>query len=124
VDHQAASWQLPIATRQAIVSSTSELVTNAVAISGATDLLKIRLERTQREVVLSVWDASSIEPKPVRHGLTLEDIDAASDSDPAELPEFGGWGLPLVESLASETGADWVRPAPQSGKWIWARFNL
>lgn len=124
IDRQAGLWRLPAAPRDAAVSSASELVTNAVAVSGATDLLKIRFQRLPGAVLLSVWDTSSVEPKSARPDLTLEEIDAVPDGDSTELPEFGGWGLPLVEALASETGAEWVLPAPQSGKWIWARFDL
>lgn len=43
------------------------------------------------------------------------------DLSPANLDHNGGWGIPLVEALATETGIDPIHP---QGKWIWARFKL
>lgn len=122
---QADSWHLPEAMKDALVRCVSELMTNAVAVSGALDLVKIRLEWFPTCVLLSVYDVSAKEPKTSAPNLTLDELDALPDvEDPLELREFGGWGLPLVETLADVTGAHWLRPAPGSGKWIWARFNF
>jgi hypothetical protein len=125
VASQAEAWNLPEPMKDGLVRSVSELVTNAVGVSKALDLVRIRLEWFPTCVLLSVHDVSPERPKASAPNLTLEEIDAfPDDEDPQTLPEFGGWGLPLVKTLADATGANWVNPAPQSGKWVWARFNF
>jgi hypothetical protein len=121
---QAEAWGLAPAMRDALVRSVSELVTNTLGVSSALDLIKIRLEWFPICVLLSVYDVSPQEPKSSAPDLTLEELDALPDDDPLTLPKFGGWGLPLVETLADATGANWLSPAPMSGKWMWARFNF
>jgi hypothetical protein len=125
VSDQADAWALPAAMKDAVVRSVSELVSNAVSVSGAIDLIKIRFEWFPTCVLLSVYDASPRAPKRATPITTLAQIDALPD-DPESMafPEVGGWGLHLVETLADATGANWLHPAPQSGKWVWARFNL
>jgi Histidine kinase-like ATPase domain len=120
---QAEMWGIAPAMKDALVRSVSELATNALGVSSALDLIKIRLEWFPTRVLLSVYDASPQQPKSSAPGLTLEELDALPDDDPLTLPRFGGWGLPLVETLADATGANWLNPAPLSGKWVWARFN-
>jgi histidine kinase-like protein len=124
IKEQAEIWRLAPEMTDSLVRSVSELVTNAVGVSSALDLIKIRLEWSPACVVLSVHDASSQEPKSSAPDLTLEELDGLPDDDPLRLPQFGGWGLPLVETLADATGAFWPAPAPASGKWVWARFDL
>lgn len=124
IKEQAEIWRLAPEKTDSLVRSVSELVTNAVGVSSAVDLIKIRLEWLPACVILSVYDASSEEPKSSAPHLTLEELDGLPDDDPLRLPQFGGWGLPLVETLADDTGAYWPAPAPISGKWVWARFNL
>jgi len=125
IGEQGARWRLPAAMTDSLGRCVSELVSNAVAVSGCTDLIKIRLERSATCVILSVFDRSPRQPVSSAPHLTLEAIDALpDDGGPMTLPEFGGWGLPLVESLADAIGAHWIEPAPQSGKWIWAGFNF
>src|SRR5258708_1645269 len=97
IGNQADDWGLSLATKDAPVRSVSELVTNAVNVSGAIDHLKIRLEWFPTCVLLSVYDVSPRQPKPSVTNLTLEELDALpDDEDPLKLPEFGGWGLPMV----------------------------
>lgn len=125
IANQAKEWKLSEAILDSVIRSASELVSNAVAVSGAIDLIKIRLEWFPNCVVLSVYDASPRQPKASAPSFTLEELDGLPDEgNPFELPVFGGWGLPLVETLANATGADWLSPAPRSGKWVWARFNF
>jgi hypothetical protein len=124
VGRQADAWGLPISVKDAAVRSVSELVTNALAVSGAADHIKIRFVAAPETAVIYVWDGSPQEPRRTSPVITLDDLDAMPDlAGPDALPDFGGWGLGLVESLADATGATWVEPSPHHGKWVWARFD-
>jgi anti-sigma regulatory factor (Ser/Thr protein kinase) len=81
----------------------SELVTNAIVHAHEEPVLKLR--HRGRSVVVEVAD-----PSPA------EEVRVAASPDP-----IGGWGLRLVESLATRWG---VRPDPQGGKTVWAEFDV
>ncbi|WP_158588008.1 ATP-binding protein [Actinomadura logoneensis] len=93
----------------------AELVANAAE---ATPNKKIRfqLSRDAHGIVIAVWDSSPAVPvaRPVVE-LTLEDLDISEES----FDRNGGWGLPIVETLANSCG---YTPDPSGGKWIWARL--
>lgn len=95
-----------------------ELVANAVDATPDREI-RVRFAREAGTVLLAVWDSSAKMPvvQPVVE-MTLDDIvpdvralDAGHDDG------TGGWGLPLVQALATECGVTETRP----GKWMWAR---
>jgi hypothetical protein len=43
------------------------------------------------------------------------------DLSPANWDNNGGWGLPLIQAIASEYG---VRKTEPHGKWAWARLAI
>ncbi|GAA0282700.1 hypothetical protein GCM10009527_093610 [Actinomadura nitritigenes] len=97
-----------------------ELVANAVRAAPYREI-RVRFDREVRGVVLAVWDPAAGMPvaRPV---IELEPDDVAPDPlalDDGHDAGIGGWGLPIVQSLASECG---VEPTPPAGKWVWARF--
>jgi two-component sensor histidine kinase len=98
-----------------------ELVVNAVQATPDQEI-RVRFTREPGAVLLGVWDSSDAMPvsRPVV-GMSLLDI--APDRHALD-PEYddgtGGWGLPLVETLASECGV--TRTTPR-GKWVWARVR-
>ncbi|MER6810495.1 ATP-binding protein [Spirillospora sp. NPDC000708] len=94
-----------------------ELVANAIQSTPDREI-RVRFVREARAVVLQVWDASDAMPvaRPVAE-MTLDDIvpdpcalDAGHDDG------TGGWGLPIVQALASRCGVERTSP----GKWVWA----
>ncbi|MDL4771064.1 MULTISPECIES: ATP-binding protein [Thermomonosporaceae] len=93
-----------------------ELVANAVRAAPGREV-RVRFAREQGAVLLGVWDSAGEMPRtrPVVE-LTLE----ALDLDPGNFDNNGGWGLPVVEALASECGV--LRTEPY-GKWVWARLR-
>lgn len=93
----------------------SEILTNALEAAPG-EQLKLRLTRDRDGVLVQVWDPSLRLPGP--RGvtpLTLELLDAIH---PDAWDHGGGWGLPLVQALATDCG---YRPTPPNGKWVWAR---
>lgn len=97
-----------------LVLIASELVTNAVLYSGCSDedVIRVRLDRAQDHVLLSVWDP----------GVSGRSAAVAV----AEQRSSGGLGLRLVERLARRWGVEraegyrvWAEVAvtgPTSGK--------
>jgi anti-sigma regulatory factor (Ser/Thr protein kinase) len=81
----------------------SELSTNA--IRHAQTPFEIRLQRTDRSIIVEVSDSSAA-PAVVR--TPVEGV-------------IGGRGLMIVEQIASEWGS---RPEPQGGKTVWAELVL
>ncbi|WP_433325545.1 hypothetical protein [Spirillospora sp. CA-294931] len=68
-------------------------------------------------MVLAVWDSSDAMPQ-ARPVVELEPEDL--DLSPANFDNNGGWGLPLVEALACQSGVTRTQP---HGKWVWARLK-
>ncbi|WP_165488332.1 ATP-binding protein [Actinomadura formosensis] len=95
-----------------------ELVANAVRATPDREI-RVRFAREVGTVLLAVWDSSAAMPvvRPVVE-LALDDIapDARALDDGHDAGT-GGWGLPLVQALASKCGVTETRP----GKWVWAR---
>ena len=124
VGRQVRGWALSDDLRDRIVQVASELATNAVQVSRAGARIRVRLTLGGSDVVLGIWDGSPLRPMASMPVTTLEEIDALPDTaGPDELPEFGSWGLPLVGTLATKAGIDWVEPIPAAGKWMWATFD-
>ncbi len=80
----------------------SELATNAVRHAGTP--FAITIERSDREVTISVRDWSSVQPVREAH----------------EALAAGGHGLKLVDALSLTWG---VTVAADGGKSVWARFK-
>lgn len=72
----------------------SELVTNAVKYGG---------EGSLRIVVRSVGDATHVEVVDQGGGFAARETERHRDRQ--DLEHVGGWGLPLVETLADEWGS-------------------
>lgn len=83
----------------------SELVTNAVCHSGSDDVITVRVHPFDDTVLVAVHDAG--------HALPVLGVPAPDD--------VSGRGLPLVDHLAAEWGAD---AAPGGGKTVWFRLEL
>jgi anti-sigma regulatory factor (Ser/Thr protein kinase) len=96
---------------------TAELIANAAeAVRGKE--IKFRFSRDATGVLLEVWDSSPLPPTPKpAEDLTLETLDLSEEN----WDNNGGWGLPLVQALATECG---YTPAPTGGKWVWAQLKI
>jgi anti-sigma regulatory factor (Ser/Thr protein kinase) len=108
------AWRLPgIADDLQLI--VAELVSNACTET-PNESIRIQLKRELRSVLFGVWDGSNRLPEVRRsQELTLETLDLSPD----HYDDNGGWGLPIVQSLATECGVNPTRP---SGKWVWARL--
>lgn len=94
----------------------SEILTNA-AEAAPGEQLKLHLTRDHNGLLLQVWDPSPRLPGPRGVApLTLEALDA---THPDDWDNGGGWGLSLVQALATDCG---YRPTPPRGKWVWSRL--
>lgn len=116
VTRAAHEWGAPIDTCARIRLVVSEIATNALAASGPDGMIRVRLRVWPLVIRVGVWDASPEEPKTKDGDLSLDEIDA--------LPEdhnFGGWGLLLVQELAS---GHRVEKTESGGKYVWADFDL
>jgi len=84
---------------------TSELVTNALRVSGTAPAAPIRLWllSDQEQVMVLVWDDSPLPPVPMQAGEDSEN----------------GRGLVLVEALSARWG--WYFPSDAGGKVVWAQ---
>lgn len=95
----------------------SELVTNAVAISGPTDVVRVYVAADTCRVRVAVSDtAPERDPAPRGAVSSVEEIDDAG------YEEFGGWGLMLVEAYADQVWTE--RPAGVGFKWVCAAIDL
>ncbi|RAY11882.1 hypothetical protein DPM19_28355 [Actinomadura craniellae] len=99
----------------------SELVTNSLRVSAPGGTVKIELASDGPWMVVGVWDAGADLPETV--GAVAPDPDAAVEPDPAGLEEgrIGGWGLPMVDALATRR---WIRPTSPAGKWVYAALTV
>ncbi|GLZ04324.1 hypothetical protein Acsp03_17900 [Actinomadura sp. NBRC 104412] len=95
----------------------TELLTNAMAATPHKEIV-FQLARDTHGVVIAVWDSSPRmpEPQPVVE-LTLEDLDLSEEN----FDNNGGWGLSLVRTLATTSGA--TRDPKKGGKWVWAQMT-
>ncbi|WP_433332968.1 ATP-binding protein [Spirillospora sp. CA-294931] len=107
-----SEWNLAVHVENASLI-VSELATNATEASDPTEVIKLHLAQRSGEVVLAVWDSSRLQPARKRPFLTLETLDLAEENFDAN----GGWGLSIVETLASRY---WVEPTTPTGKWVCA----
>lgn len=90
-----------------------ELMANAVAVSGASDTVKIHARCEGENVVLAVWDGGQGRPIVQHIELDLDTLDLSEANHDAN----GGWGLRLVQELA---GRCWMEATPPQGKWVCA----
>ncbi|WP_285697376.1 ATP-binding protein [Actinomadura sp. NBRC 104412] len=91
----------------------SEMINNAINETPGKEI-KYRLSREGGEVLLAVWDSSHRVPTPrAPTAYTLDDLDLA----PERWDDNGGWGLGIIEMLASSCG---YTTDPSGGKWVWA----
>ncbi|GLZ10747.1 hypothetical protein Acsp04_09820 [Actinomadura sp. NBRC 104425] len=68
--------------------------------------------------LIAVWDSSNRLPQ-VRPSPDLgADVSALSSEGSHDL---GGWGLPIVSTLAANCGCT---PEPTGGKWVWASLEI
>ncbi|WP_433326324.1 ATP-binding protein [Spirillospora sp. CA-294931] len=99
-----------------------ELIANAVQATPGREI-RVRFVPEPDAVRLCVWDSCDRSPisTPVTE-LSPEDIVPDLRAlDPGHDDGTGGWGLPIVEALASECG---VHPTEPHGKWVWARLAI
>jgi hypothetical protein len=116
IEYRLAAWRLaPIAGDACLVAT--ELIANACRETPG-ERIHFRFLREPGGVLIGVWDSSDRRPtaRPVS-----EPEPGDLDLSPAAFDDNGGWGLPLVRSLASECG---VRATTPSGKWVWARLRV
>ena len=103
-------WQWGLAElNESVELLVSELVTNAVNVSGSTDpaaLVGLWLLSDEARILVLVWDASA--QPPIRTDADDEDE--------------GGRGLLLVEALSDEW--NWYFPRARSGKVVWAEVKM
>ncbi|MBC6467053.1 ATP-binding protein [Actinomadura alba] len=116
VEYRLTAWRLPCIAYDTCLIAT-ELIVNACEATPGGEI-RIRFSREPAAVLLSVWDASDRMPavRPVRE-LTPADLDLS----PEHFDDNGGWGLPLVQALATECGVHRTTP---TGKWVWARLAV
>jgi anti-sigma regulatory factor (Ser/Thr protein kinase) len=109
------AWGLPYLSDDVLLC-TGELVANAVAAAPTAEL-RVRISREPSGVLVEVWDPSNAMPeaKPVVEP-TLDDLDLSPENFDAN----GGWGLPIVVTLATACG--FTPHPPDGGKTVWARF--
>ena len=103
---------------ESVLLIVAELVTNAVRVAGEREI-RIRCVREARGVLVAVWD--SAEERPVRRPA-MRPGDFGPDAralDDGYDDGTGGWGLPLVQALASGCGV----AEGETGKWVWARVS-
>lgn len=116
VTRAAHDWGAPVDTCARIRLVVSELATNALAISDSDGTVRVRLRAWPLVIQVGVWDASPDEPKIRAGDLSLDEIDALPDDH-----DFGGWGLVLVQELASGRH---VERTESGGKFVLADFDM
>ncbi|GAA4323343.1 hypothetical protein GCM10023178_35550 [Actinomadura luteofluorescens] len=112
-----SEWRLGVVA-DSVLLIVAELVTNAVRVAGEREI-RVRCVREVRGVLVAVWDPA--EERPVTRPL-MGPGDIGADAralDDGYDDGTGGWGLPLVQALASACGVTGTAP----GKWVWARVS-
>lgn len=113
---RAAQWRLARPLIDDVTVCAVELVSNACAATPDEQItFHAVLHSKDGTLWIGVWDSSDFMPLPKATTWNLADIDALPDDY-----EFGGWGLPLVMSLAAKHA---VKKTP-GGKWVCAQFRL
>ncbi|MEV4007247.1 ATP-binding protein [Actinomadura sp. NPDC049753] len=103
---------------ESVLLIVAELVTNAVRAAGEREI-RVRCVREVLGVLVAVWDPAEEKPvtrPPMGPGDFGPDARALDDGYD---DGTGGWGLSLVQALASECGVAEAVP----GKWVWARVS-
>jgi anti-sigma regulatory factor (Ser/Thr protein kinase) len=116
IEYRLSAWRLTEITHDACLVAT-ELIANACRATPEGEI-RIRFARETGTVLFAVWDASDRMPEPRRVKI-LEPEDLSSVSD--DVDANGGWGLPIVQATATETGVQRTTP---TGKWVWARLTI
>ncbi|MEU6034708.1 ATP-binding protein [Actinomadura sp. NPDC047616] len=112
---QLNEWDcLHISDDAALIAS--ELATNAVEAAPNTHI-RFQLSRRPLEILIAVWDTSDRLPQ-MRPAPDLTPDASALSGSPAN--GLGGWGLPIVSTLAVNCG---FIPEPIGGKWVWATLK-
>jgi signal transduction histidine kinase len=116
IDNRLAAWCLETLAHDARLIA-AELIANACAATPEGEV-RITFTREPGAVLLAVWDSSDELPrvKPIVE-LEPEDLDLS----PENWDDNGGWGLPMIQAIASECG---VTPTPPRGKWVWAKLAV
>ncbi|MDX6740664.1 ATP-binding protein [Actinocorallia sp. A-T 12471] len=92
-----------------------ELVANACAATPDRHItFRAFFNPAEGTLWVGVWDADPHMPVAQPSEFSLADIDALPQDH-----EFGGWGLPLVMSLAMDHGVEKTK----TGKWVYAVFK-
>jgi hypothetical protein len=116
ITQRLTKWGYQHLTDDAVLIAT-ELIVNA---SEATphEQIKFRLGRNTRGIFLAVWDNSPAlpQPKPTTD-LTPDALDATEET----FDNGGGWGLHLIQALASTCG---TTPDDRGGKWVHATLTV
>lgn len=108
-------WGLSFLVSDAVLV-IGELAANTVEASRAADVIKVHVGLGAGEVVLAVWDGSDARPVTRHVELSLETLDLC----PEHYDDNGGWGLSIVENLATRC---WADPTPPRGKWVCAALK-
>lgn len=116
IEYRLSAWGLTAIAHDTCLVAT-ELIANACQATPEGEI-RIRFAREARAVLFAVWDASDLMPEvrrvripePTESSPFFEDLDAN-----------GGWGLPIVQATATETGVQRTQP---NGKWVWARLAI
>jgi anti-sigma regulatory factor (Ser/Thr protein kinase) len=116
VTRAAYEWGAPVDVCARMRLVVSELATNALAASDRDGTIRMRLRVWPLVIQVGIWDASPDEPKTKDGNLNLEEIDALPEGH-----DFGGWGLVLVQELASSHR---VEKTESCGKYILADFDM
>jgi anti-sigma regulatory factor (Ser/Thr protein kinase) len=116
VTRAAHEWGAPLDTCTRIRLVVSELATNAVEASAAGATIRARVLGGPLLIRVGVWDECPDEPKIKDGDLSLDEIDALPEDH-----DFGGWGIVLVQELASGHHVEQTEPG---GKYVWADFDL
>lgn len=106
-------WRLPVSVDDAALV-VSELVTNAIRISGPADRVILHLQWIDIGLVIGVWDHST--EMPELNKIAPDPGALEHDED-----QVGGWGLPLVQAVTAELHVD--RTYSPAGKWVTALLN-